>query len=145
MLTALLLLLALAGAGGSVLIVCSSASAAALAAVGVWSRSTTALVVAGALAAAAVLGAAGLSLGRHASTAGSVGHPFPLVVGLPLRRAEALFQRHGPVRFVIRRVAYGAKGRVLHATGYSPDGTYAPGSTITLVVGTHAPAAAPSG
>ncbi|HET7429379.1 MAG TPA: hypothetical protein VFJ66_07990 [Gaiellales bacterium] len=138
-LTALLLLLALAGAGGSALIACSAASAAALAAIGVWSRSVTALVVAGALAAAAVLGAVGLSLGGRASTAGSAGHPFPLVVGLPLQRAEALFQRHGPVNFVIKRVAYGARDTVLHATGYSPDGTYAPGSTITLVVGTRAP------
>jgi len=140
-LPALLLLLALAGAGGSALIACSAASAAALAAVGVWSRSVTALVLAGALAAAALLGAAGLSLGRRASTATAVGHPFPLVVGLPLQRAERLFQRHGPVHFVIRRVAYGARGTVLHATGYSPDGTYSPGSTITLVVGTRAPAA----
>jgi hypothetical protein len=140
-LTALLLLLALAGAGGTALIVCSAASAAALAAVGVWSRSVTALVVAGALAAATVLGAVGLSLGGRVSTAGSAGHPFPLVVGLPLRRAEALFQRHGPVNFVINRVAYGSRGTVLHATGYSPDGTYAPGSTITLVVGTRPPSA----
>jgi hypothetical protein len=139
-LAALLVALALAGVGGSVLIACSAASAAALAAVGVWSRSATALVLAGALSAAAVLGVAGLSLGRRASTASSPGHPFPLVVGLPLQRAEALFQRHGPVRFVIRRVAYGARGTVLHATGYSPDGTYAPGSTITLVVGTRPPA-----
>lgn len=144
-LTGLLLLLALAGAAGSVLIVCSAASAAALAAVGVWSRSVTALAVAGALAAAAVLGIAGLALGRRASTAGEAGHPFPLVVGLPLQRAEALFQRHGPVHFVIRRVAYGARGTVLHATGYSPDGTYAPGSTITLVVGTRAPSPPPGG
>jgi hypothetical protein len=140
-LSALLLLLALAGAGGTALIVCSIASAAALAAVGVWCRSMTALVLAGALAATAVLGAVGVSLGRRASTSSSPGHPFPLVVGLPLQRAERLFQRHGPVHFVIRKVAYGARGTVLHATGYSPDGTYARGSTITLVVGTRAPAA----
>jgi len=138
-LTGLLLLLALAGAGGSVLIACSAASAVALAALGVRCGSATALVVAGALAATAVLGVVGLSLGRRASTAGSAGHPFPLVVGLPLQQAEALFQRHGPVHFVIRRVAYGARGTVLHATGYSPDGTYTPGSTITLVVGTRPP------
>src|SRR6059058_5117234 len=54
-LSALLLLLALAGAGGTALIVCSIASAAALVAVGVWCRSMTALVLAGALAATAVL------------------------------------------------------------------------------------------
>jgi hypothetical protein len=138
-LPALLLMLVLLGAGGSALIVCSAACAAALAAVGAYSRSVTALVLAGALAATAVLGAAGLSLGRRASTASAAGHPFPLVVGLPLQRAERLFQRHGPVHFVIRRVAYGARGTVLHATGYSPDGTYAPGSTITLVVGTRSP------
>ena len=139
-LSAVLLLLAWSGAGGSALIACSALSAVALAAVGVWSRSVTALVVAGALAATAVLGVVGLSLGRRASTASSAGHPFPLVVGLPLQRAEALFNRHGPVTFVVKRVAYGARGTVLHATGYSPDGTYAPGSTITLVVGTRAPA-----
>jgi hypothetical protein len=92
-----------------------------------------------ALAATAVLGLAGVALGRRASTSSVPGHPFPLVVGLPLRQAEAMFQRHGPVTFQIKRVAYGARGTVLRATGYSPDGTYAPGSTIALVVGTYVP------
>jgi membrane protein DedA with SNARE-associated domain len=140
--SSVLLLIALAGAGGSALIACLLACAAALGAIGVRSRSATAVVIACAFAAAAVLGMAGLSLGRRASTATAAGSPFPLVVGLPLQRAEALFQRHGPVTFVVRRVAYGERGTVLHATGYSPDGTYAPGSTITLVVGTRAPSQA---
>jgi hypothetical protein len=136
--------IAAAGAGGAALIACCAGCAGALAAAGIWWRSATAVVLAVALAATVALGIAGLALGRRASTDSSAGHAFPLVVGLPLERAKALFQRHGPVRFVVRRVAYGARGTVLRATGYSPNGTYAPGSTITLVVGTRAPTPAPA-
>jgi hypothetical protein len=96
-------------------------------------------VVAAVLAATALTLAAGLALGDRARASGDRGVPFPAVVGLPVERARALFDRHGPVHYVIKKVPYGARGTVLRASGYSTDGTYAPGSTITLVVGTRAP------
>jgi hypothetical protein len=133
----------LAQPGGGVLAGCCVAAACVLSAAAVISRSATAAVLATVLVATAVIGLTGISLGRRASTSSVPGHAFPLVVGLPLDRAEKLFQQHGPVRFSIKRVAYGARGTVLRATGYSPDGTYSPGSTITLVVGTRAAAAPP--
>jgi hypothetical protein len=39
---------------------------------------------------------------------------------------------------------YGTRGTVLRATGYAPDGSYGPGSTITLLVGSRAPEPASS-
>jgi hypothetical protein len=118
-------------------------AACVLSVAAVISRSATAAVLAAVLVATAVIGLTGISLGRRASTSSVSGHAFPLVVGLPLDRAEKLFQQHGPVRFSIKRVPYGARGTVLRATGYSPDGTYSPGSTITLVVGTRSATAPP--
>jgi hypothetical protein len=141
--TVVLLAVALAEPIGGVLAGCCLMAAVVLAGAAVISRSATAAVLALVLVATAVIGVTGIALGRRASTSSVPGHAFPLVVGLPLDRAKQLFQLHGPVRFSIKRVAYGARGTVLRATGYSPDGTYSPGFTITLVVGTRA-AAAPS-
>jgi hypothetical protein len=135
----LLAAIALTGAGGSTLIAVSIASAVVLAALAVLRRSAALAVVSAVLAGTAVTVAVGLSLGDRARASGERGVPFPAVVGLPLDRARALFDRHGPVHYVIRRVPYGARGTVLRASGYSTDGTYTPGSTITLVVGTRAP------
>jgi hypothetical protein len=135
----LLTAIGLAGAGGATLIAAAIASAVVLAAVAVLRRSATAAVVAVTMAATALALAAGLSLGDRVRAAEHRGVPFPAVVGLPLERARALFDRHGPVHYVIKQVPYGARNTVLRATGYSTDGTYAPGSTITLVVGTRAP------
>jgi hypothetical protein len=127
----------LAGAGGAALIAAACAAGVVLGAVAVLRRSATVAVVAVTMAATALATAAGLSLGDRArATEHRV--PFPAVVGLPLERARALFDRHGPVHYVIKKVPYGARDTVLRATGYSTDGTYAPGSTITLVVGTRA-------
>jgi hypothetical protein len=102
-------------------------------------RSGACAVLAAALAVAALAGLAGLSLGARAGAGGASGAPFPAVVGLPLAQAKAAFERHGPVHFTIVRAPYGRQGTVLRATGYSTDGSYAPGSTITLVVGTVPP------
>jgi len=101
-------------------------------------------VLAGVLAITSAVGAAALSLGAHADASGGAAYDFPLVVGLPLPQAKALFQRHGPVTFVVHRAPYGTRGTVLRATGYAPDGSYGPGATITLLVGSRAPSAASS-
>ena len=135
----LLAAIGLAGAGGATLIAAAIAAAVVLAGVAVLRRSATAAVVAVTMAATALALAAGLSLGDRVRAAEHRGVPFPAVVGLRLERARALFDRHGPVRYEIKKVPYGARDTVLRATGYSTDGTYAPGSTITLVVGTRAP------
>ena len=132
-------LLALTEPSGGLLTGLCLVAAAALAAVAVIARSGTAGVVACALAATVVVGSAGIALGHRAGSASVPGAPFPAVVGLPLAQARAAFQAHGPVRFQIVRAPYGRLGTVLRATGYSTDGSYTPGSTITLVVGTVAP------
>src|SRR5205823_326127 len=114
--------------------------AVVLAALAVAARNIVTAVLAAVLALTAAIGAGGLALGARADTAGRTGHPFPLVVGLPLRAAKAAFQRHGPVRFTVTRADYGRRGIVLRATGYAPDGRYAPGATITLLIGSQLPA-----
>jgi hypothetical protein len=129
----------LAGSGGATLIAAAIAAAVVLTAVAALRRSATAAVVAVTMAMTALALAAGLSLGDRVRAAEHRGVPFPAVVGLRLERARALFDRHGPVHYVIKKVPYGARDTVLRATGYSTDGTYAPGSTITLVVGTRVP------
>ena len=91
-------------------------------------------MVAVVLAMTAVAGAIGLALGGRAGNGGA-SYAFPLVVGLPLSKAKAEFQRHGPVTFVVHRAPYGARNVVLRASGYAPDGTYGPGTTVTLLVG----------
>jgi hypothetical protein len=130
---------ALTGAGGSTLVAVAVAAALVLAVIAALRRSATVAVVSAVMAATALAVAVGLSLGDRARASGDRGVPFPAVVGLPLDRAKALFDQHGPVHYVIKRVPYGARGTVLRATGYSTDGTFTPGSTITLVVGTRAP------
>jgi hypothetical protein len=135
----LLAVVALTGAGGSTLVAVAVIVAFVLAAVAAVRRSATVAVVAAVMAGTALTVAVGLSLGDRARASGDRGVPFPAVVGLPLDRAKALFDQHGPVHYVIKRVPYGARGTVLRATGYSTDGTFTPGSTITLVVGTRAP------
>ncbi len=136
---AVVALAALSGAGGSVLMAVVLLAGLALVVVAALRRDAAVAAVAAAFAAGVVLIATGIALGDRAQAAGGRGSPFPAVVGLPLTRARALFDRHGPVRYVIRRVSYGARGTVLRATGYSTDGTYGPGSTITLVVGSRPP------
>lgn len=136
---AVLALAALAGASGGVLAVLCLVLAAALGAAAMLLRSGACAVLATALAVAALAGLAGLSLGARAGAGGASGAPFPAVVGLPLAQAKAAFEHHGPVHFTIVRAPYGRQGTVLRATGYSTDGSYAPGSTITLVVGTVPP------
>jgi hypothetical protein len=120
------------------------ATAAVLVAVALLQPPGWVLAVLCLLAVAAAVGASGLALGARADASGGAAYDFPLVVGLSLPQAKALFQRHGPVRFVIHRAPYGARGTVLRATGYAPDGSYACGSTITLLVGNRAPKAASS-
>jgi hypothetical protein len=129
---------------GWVLAVLCLLAALALGAVAAGSRSLTLAVLAAVLAVTAAVGASGLALGARADASGGAAYDFPLVVGLPLSQAEALFQRHGPGRFVIHRAPYGTRGTVLRATGYAPDGSYGPGSTITLLVGSRAPEPASS-
>jgi hypothetical protein len=135
----LLAAIGLAGAGGATLIAAAIATAVGLAVVAVLRRSATVAVVAVTMAATALALAVGLSLGDRVRAAEHRGVPFPAVVGLRLERAKALFDRHGPVHYEIKKVPYGARDTVLRATGYSTDGTYSPGSTITLVIGTRAP------
>ena len=119
-------------------------AALAVGGVAALSRNLTLAVLAAVLAVTAAVGASGLALGARADASGGAASDFPLVVGLPLSQAKALFQRHGPVRFVIHRAPYGTRGTVLRATGYAPDGSYSPGSTITLLVGSRAPKSASS-
>src|SRR6476469_2173315 len=119
-------------------------AALAVGAVAALSRSLTLAVLAAVLAVTAAVGASGLALGARADASGGGAYDFPLVVGLPLPQAKALFQRHGPVRLVIHQAPYGTRGTVLRATGYAPDGSYGPGATITLLVGSRAPSAASS-
>lgn len=135
----LLALVALTGAGGGSLIALALVLCLALAVVARLRRNTTVAVVSAVIGASALIAALGLSLGDRARAAGDRGYPFPAVVGLSLSHARALFDRHGPVHYVIKRVPYGARDTVLRATGYSSDGTFAAGSTITLVVGTRPP------
>ena len=141
---AVLVAAALLQPSGWVLAVLCLLTALALGAVAAVSRSLTLGVLAVVLAVTAAVGASGLALGARADASGGNAFDFPLVVGLPLPQAKALFQRHGPVRFVIHRAPYGTRGTVLRATGYAPDGSYGPGSTITLLVGSRAPKAASS-
>jgi hypothetical protein len=141
---AVLVAVALLQPPGWVLAVLCLLAALALGALAAVSRSLTPAVLAAVLAVAAAVGASGLALGARADASGGAAYDFPLVVGLSLPQAKALFQRHGPVRFVIHRAPYGARGTVLRATGYAPDGSYACGSTITLLVGNRAPKAASS-
>jgi hypothetical protein len=142
--TAVLVAVALLQPAGWVLAVLCLLAALALGATAAVSRSLTLAVLAGVLAVTSAVGASGLALGARADASGGAAYDFPLVVGLPLSQAKALFQRHGPVRFVIHRAPYGARGTVLRATGYAPDGSYGPGSTITLLVGSRAPKTASS-
>jgi len=129
---------------GWVLAVLCLLAALALAGAAAIARSLTLAVVAAVLAVTSAVGASGLALGARADASGGAAYDFPLVVGLPLTQAKALFQRHGPVRFVIHRAPYGTRGTVLRATGYAPDGSYGPGSMITLLVGSRSPQAASS-
>jgi hypothetical protein len=132
----LLALVALTGTGGGTMIALAAVSCLALAAVAALRRNAAAAVVSVVMGVSALTAALGLSLGDRARAAGDRGYPFPAVVGLSLGQARALFDRHGPVHYVIKRVPYGARGTVLRATGYTSEGTFAAGSTITLVVGT---------
>jgi hypothetical protein len=141
---AVLVAVALLQPPGWVLAVLCLLAGLALAAVAAVSRSLTLAVLAAVLVVTSAVGASGLALGARADASGGRAYDFPLVVGLPLPQAKALFQRHGPVRFVIHRAPYGARGTVLRATGYAPDGSYGSGSTITLLVGSRAPKAASS-
>jgi hypothetical protein len=141
---AVLVAIALLEPPGWVLAVLCLLAALALAAAASVSRSVTLTVLAGVLAVTSAVGAAALALGARADPSGGAAYDFPLVVGLPLPQAKALFQRHGPVRFVIHQAPYGTRGTVLRATGYAPDGSYGPGATITLLVGSRAPSAASS-
>jgi len=141
---AVLVAVALLEPPGWVLAVVCLLAALALGTVAALWRSLTLAVLAAVLAVTSAVGASGLALGARADASGGAAYDFPLVVGLPLPQAEALFQRHGPVRFVIHRAPYGTRGTVLRATGYAPDGSYGPGSTITLLVGSRAPEAASS-
>jgi hypothetical protein len=141
---AVLVAVALLEPPGWVLAVLCLLAALALGAVAAVWRSLTLGVLAAVLAITSAVGASGLALGARADASGGAAYDFPLVVGLPLPQAKALFQRHGPVRFVIHRASYGRRGTVLRATGYAPDGSYGPGSTITLLVGSRSPKAASS-
>jgi hypothetical protein len=141
---AVLVAAALLQPAGWVLAVLCLLAALALGAVAAVARSLTLAVLAGVLAVTSAVGASGLALGARADASDGAAYDFPLVVGLPLPQAKALFQRHGPVRFVIHRAPYGMRGTVLRATGYAPDGSYGPGSIITLLVGSRAPQAASS-
>ncbi len=141
---AVLVAAALLQPAGWVLAVLCLLAALALGGVAAVSRSLTLGVVAVVLAVTAAVGASGLALGARADASGGSAYDFPLVVGLPLPQAKALFERHGPVSFVVRQAPYGTRGTVLRATGYAPDGSYGPGSTITLLVGSRAPKAASS-
>jgi hypothetical protein len=134
-----LALVALTGAGGGTLIALAVVLCLLLAAVAGLRHNAAVAVVSVAMGVSALTAALGLSLGDRARAAGGRGYPFPAVVGLSLGHARALFDRHGPVHYVIKHVPYGASGTVLRATGYSSDGTYVAGSTITLVVGTRKP------
>jgi len=136
----LLVLGALVGLSGGELAVLCVISGAVLAALALAARSAVAAAVAGVAVLTAIAGMGGLSLGARAETAGRGGYPFPLVVGLPLDRAKAELRRHGPVTFTVTRAAYGRRGIVLRATGYGADGTYAPGASITLLVGSQSAA-----
>jgi hypothetical protein len=136
---AVLALAALAGASGGALAGLCLVLAAVLGVTAMLLRSGACAVLAAALAVGALAGLVGMALGTRAGAGGAVGAPFPAVVGLPLAEAEAAFRQHGPVHFQIMRVPYGRRGTVLRATGYSTDGSYVPGSTITLVVGTVPP------
>ena len=136
---AVLLLAAVAGVSGGVLIAICILAAVVLGALAVMARNAVTGVLAVVFGLTAIFAAAGLALGARADTAGRAGHPFPLVVGLPLARAEAQFQKHGPVHFVVTKADYGERGIVLRATGYAPDGTYDPGATISLLIGSQAP------
>jgi len=141
---AVLVAVALLEPPGWVLAVLCLLAALALAGAAAIARSLTLAVVAAVLAVTSAVGASGLALGARADASGGAAYDFPLVVGLPLTQAKALFQRHGPVRFVIHRAPYGTRGTVLRATGYAPDGSYGPGSMITLLVGSRSPQAASS-
>ena len=77
---------------------------------------------------------AGLVLGGVAPDA-PVGHPSPNVVGLPLAKARAQFQKFGPVKVVVTHETYGAYGIVLHVSGFEYDGTFNSSSVIHLQVG----------
>jgi hypothetical protein len=136
---AVLVAVALLEPPGWVLAVLCLLAGLALGAAAAVSRSPTLAVLAAVLAVTSAVGASGLALGARADASGGAAYDFPLVVGLPLPQAKALFQRHGPVTFVIHRAPYGTRGTVLRATGYAPDGSYGPGSTITLLVGSRAP------
>jgi len=137
--TTLLALLALAGAPASVLIALGLVAAVVLAALAVLLEQWTPGIVAAVLVVTAALGMLGLELGQRAGRSAEQGAPFPAVVGMKVDRARKLFEQHGPVNIVIQRVSYGERNVVLRATGYGPHGTYGPGSTIHLVVGTRAP------
>jgi hypothetical protein len=137
---ALLLVAALAGVGGGALIAICVLAAVLLGVLAVVAHNAVTGALAAVFGLTAVFAAAGLALGARADTAGRTGHPFPLVVGLTLARAEAQFRKHGPVRFVVTKADYGERGIVLRATGYAPDGTYDPGATISLLIGSKAPA-----
>jgi membrane protein DedA with SNARE-associated domain len=130
---------ALTGAPGSVLVALALLVAAGLAGVAVVFEQRTPAVIACVLVATALVGALGMDLGGRAGRSADQGAPFPAVVGMKLDRAKRLFQQHGPVQIVVQRASYGERNVVLRATGYGPHGTYGPGSTIRLVVGTRAP------
>lgn len=134
-----LTLLALVDAPGGALVGFTVVGALVLVAAAVVSRQITPAVVAAVLAAAALLALLGLELGGRAGRSADQGAPFPAVVGMKVNRARKLFEQHGPVKIVIQRVSYGQRDIVLRATGYGPHGTYGPGSTIRLVVGSRAP------
>jgi membrane protein implicated in regulation of membrane protease activity len=136
---AALVLLALADAPGSLLIAMAVLAAVGLLVLAVLLEQWTPAAVALVLVATALLGLLGLELGGRAGRSAKPGAPFPAVVGMNVDRARTLLEQHGPVRIVIQRASYGQRDVVLRATGYGPHGTYGPGSTIRLVVGTRAP------
>src|SRR6476469_7665817 len=119
---AVLVAVALLEPPGWVLAVLCLLAALALAGAAAIARSLTLAVLAAVLAVTSAVGASGLALGARADAPGGAAYDFPLVVGRPLTEGQRLFQRHGPVRFGMRRAPYGTRGRGLGASGYAPGG-----------------------
>lgn len=124
----------IAGSTRAGLVIATCVVVAALVAGGVLGHRPALLVCAGLLALGGLLGTAGLVLGGDAPDA-PVGHPSPNVVGLPVAKAAAEFQKYGPVKVVVTREPYGAWGTVLHVTGFEYDGTFNSSSVIHLQIG----------
>ena len=125
---------AIAGSTRAGLVVATVVVVAVLVAAGVLAHRPALLVCAALLALGGVMATAGLVLGGDAPDA-PVGHPAADVVGLPLAKARAQFQRYGPVKVVVTREPFGAWGIVLHESGSEYDGTYNSATVIHLQIG----------